>query len=431
MGLGVVLFLVDSVVLGGPGSEPMPQPASSGPVSAAAPQGSLAELQVRLERVPGDWVAWAALGSTYVEQARRSGDPSTYPRAEAAFTESLRVRPRDNAKALTGRASLAAARHDFVAAADLAAQATAINAFDAAGFGVLTDALVELGRYDEAAVALQRMADLSPDSTALARISYLRELHGDTAGAQEAMDRSRTDAYSPAVVAYASFHLGELAFNAGDLAAAQLHYGQSRARDAGYLPAEAGLAKVAAARGEVQAAVAGYRHVLDVLPLPQYATELGDLLASLGRHEEAGEQYAVVAAQRALIRANGGRVDLEAALFAADHGDPVAALELAQREHAVRESIHTDDALAWALYHNDRLPEALVRSERSLRLGTRDATLHFHRGMIEAALGRTEQARVSLRTALELNPHFSPLHAPTARAELARLDSAAGDGAAG
>ena len=423
MALGVVLFLVDSIVLGGPGDD-APKTARRGTVAAAPARGSVAELQLRLERVPGDWVAWAALGSTYVEQARRTGDPSTYPRAEAAFAESLRVHPVDNAKAVTGRANLAAARHDFAAAFTLASEATAINAFDAAAYGVLTDALVELGRYDEADITLQRMADLSPDSSALARISYLRELRGDILGAREAMERSRSQAYSPAAVAFASFHLGELAFNAGDLASAHGHYAESLRRDPGYLPAVAGSAKVAAARGDASAAIAGYRRVVDALPLPQYATELGDLFTSLGQQDEAAMQYAVVTAQTRLIRANGGSADLEAALFAADHGDPKTALTLAQREHAARQSIHTDDALAWALHRNGRNAEALVLSERSLRLGTRDASLHFHRGMISSALGLADQARVSLQTALEINPYFSLVHAPAARRELARFGAA-------
>ncbi len=423
MGLGVVLFLLDSIVLGGPGPGPgtAKRPTPAGTVAAAAQRGSLQELQDRLERIPGDWVAWAQLGSAYIEQAGRGGDTSSYPHAEAAFTESLRVGPQDNPEALTGQATLAAARHDFRTAAALATEATTINGFNAPAFGVLSDALVELGRYAEAEAAAQKMTDLSPDSFALARVSRLRELRGDTAGAQTALERWRAHAVSPAVAAVASFRLGELAFNAGDLSTAKASYAESRAHDRSFLPAVAGTAKANAAAGDPAAAVIAYRQVLDGLPLPQYATELGDLLTALGRVQEANQLYAMADTQRQLIRANGGRTDLEAAVFAADHGDPAVALDLAAREHAVRASIHTDDALAWALHRNGRNTEALLLAERAVRLGTRDASLHFHLGMIEAALERGPAARTSLRTALEINPHFSLLHAPTARAELIRL----------
>jgi tetratricopeptide (TPR) repeat protein len=424
MVLGVVLFLVDSIVLGGPEDHPPPRSAPGGTVAAAAPRGSLAELQGRLERTPGDWRAWSALGVAYLEQASRSGDPSTYPQAQAALTESLRLHPQANVRALRGQASLATARADFVAAARLGAEITAITPVDPDALGLLTDALVECGRYAEAEVAVARMVELSPDSAALARVSSLRALHGDTTGALEAMERAWAEASSPGTAAHTSFRLGELAFASGDLATAQARFVQSRLRAPGYPLAVAGSAKVAAARGDAEAAVAGYRRVLDDMPLPRYAAELGDVLASLGRAAEAAEQYAWVAAQSRLIQANGGRAGPDAALFAADHGHPVAALELAAREHAVRESIHTDDALAWALHRNGRNTEALVHADRSLRLGTRDASLHYHRGMIESALGRDEQARASLQTALEINPYFSLLQASTARAELARLGGA-------
>ena len=231
MGLGVVLFLVDSIMLGGPGPDAAKRPVPGGTVAAAAPRGALEELQARLERVPGDWVAWADLGSVYVEQARRSGDPSSYPQAEAAFTESRRVGPQDNPLALTGQARLAGARHDFVAAAALATEATTINGFDATAHGVLAEALIELGRYDEAEAALGKIADLSPVSPTLARIAQLRELRGDIEGAKQALERSRVAASSPAAAAFASFALGELAFDAGDLAAAELRYAQALTRD--------------------------------------------------------------------------------------------------------------------------------------------------------------------------------------------------------
>jgi len=46
----------------------------------------------------------------------------------------------------------------------------------------------------------------------------------------------------------------------------------------------------------------------------------------------------------------------------------------------------------------------------------------LHRGMIESALGLTRAARTDLASALRINPWFSPLQAPVARAELSRLE---------
>ena len=71
---------------------------------------SIAVAQERLGRVPRDWQAWAGLGSSYVEQARVTADPSFYDLAAGALAKSLEIEPTDNSPALTGLAALAAAR---------------------------------------------------------------------------------------------------------------------------------------------------------------------------------------------------------------------------------------------------------------------------------------------------------------------------------
>ena len=109
------------------------------------------------------------------------------------------------------------------------------------------------------------------------------------------------------------------------------------------------------------------------------------------------------------------RVDLEIALFDADHGIRLQhALALARVGQRERPSIDGDDVLAWALERNGRCGEALRYSRLALRLGTQDALKYFHRGMIERCLGHAAGSRLWLRRALALNPHFSVLWAPTA-----------------
>jgi tetratricopeptide (TPR) repeat protein len=145
------------------------------------------------------------------------------------------------------------------------------------------------------------------------------------------------------------------------------------------------------------------------VPLPQYVGFLGDLTRD-------PKQYRLVDVIERLLAANGVRNDLDIALFDVDHGRRLAhALVLAQRGYAERPSIVGDDVLGWALARNGRCSDALHYSERSLRLGTRDAVKLFHRGYIAACLGRRAEARSYYRSALALNPHFSVLWAPVAR----------------
>jgi tetratricopeptide (TPR) repeat protein len=218
--------------------------------------------------------------------------------------------------------------------------------------------------------------------------------------------------------------LAELRFNAGDLDAAAGFVDDGLRRLPEYPPLLAERAKIEAARGEVGAALADYRTMVTRLPQPGYAAEYGDLLASTGDRAGAERQYELVRATDRLFAALGVDTDVDLAVFEADHGAPERALAAARAGYAKRPSIAVADALAWALHMVGRDSEALRYADEALRLGTRSAMLHYHRGTILAALGRSSAARADLAQALHLNPYFSVRFAPAARAALATLGGA-------
>jgi Flp pilus assembly protein TadD len=147
---------------------------------------------------------------------------------------------------------------------------------------------------------------------------------------------------------------------------------------------------------------------------------LGDLYQVSGRPEQAAAQAQLLGAEEQLFRANGVDIDLEISLFSADHhADLARGLRAAQAEYAKRHSVFVADALAWQLHVNGRDADALTHADEALRLGTRSALFHFHRGMIELGLGRADAARADLQQALAINPHFSLLHVPEAMKALA------------
>lgn len=411
-------MIAGGAVLGRPGGTT--DAADAGATSPA--QGGIEALQARLARLPGDYPGWATLALLYVDRARSTADPSWYGKAHAAVERSLEARPDENAPALTARATLQAAQHEFEPAAATARQALAVNAYDATAYGVLTDALTELGRYDEAAQALQQMADLAPGFAALVRVSYARELRGDVNGARAALQRALAEAAREEDAGFALLHLGELAWHyGGDAAGAAELYARGLRRDPSSLPLQAAAARAAAAHARTDESLAGYAEVVSRVPVQQYLVEYGDLLAGQGRTAEAREQYDVVRAANALLEQSGSVVDLETALFEADHGNPRSALAAARSAYDRGASIFAEDALAWALHVNGRDREALQHAERALALGVRPASFLFHKGMIEASLGRADAATRDLHEALDVNPHFSTAHAATARATLARL----------
>ena len=380
---------------------------------------AIASLEARIDGGAGDWRSFAHLGLAYLQKGTAAADPTYYDRAQTALMRSLEINDSDNFEAFLGLGVLANARHDFIRGLEWGRKAAFANPSNAQARAVSGDALTELGRYGEAVDILQEMVDLRPSTSAYARVSYARELRGDVSGARRAMEMALESAGSSTDGAWAAYQLGELHFNNGRVAESQHEYRRALYLAPGYAPAQAGLAKVVAARGRPGEAIAALKQATTRYPSPELVILLGDVYRLDGRDRQAQRQYALVQAIQRLYRASGVNNDLELSLFSSDHGiDLHRALRLARAEYARRQSVHVADALAWALYANNRFSEARRYSREALRLGTRSALFHYHAGMIEKELNHREQARVHLRKALDINPHFSFFHAATAGAAL-------------
>ncbi|PRY34855.1 tetratricopeptide repeat protein [Umezawaea tangerina] len=405
--------------------------ARSGGTPASAPEPNRANalqtrtvaLQDKLHARPTDAGTWAELGATYTELARAGADPSYYVKAQGALEESLRIKPDDNGDAMLGQGALANARHDFGAARDWGLKAQAVRPDSAEVQGVLVDAYTQLGDDAAATTALQRMLDLRPGVASFTRASYHFELHGRDEEAKQALDRALTAASSADEQVFCHYYLGELAFNRGDLTEAAHQYDQGLGLSPHDVTSLQGKAKVAGALGRFDEAIAGYKQVVSRVPVPQFLLEYAELLDLAGKPAEAAAQYAILAEQKKLLAAQGANDDLTLTTVAADHGDPAEALRLAQEEWGRRQSVLAADAMAWALQVNGRHAEALEFSDKASVLGWHNAAFSFHRGMILASLDRGPEAVAALTQALSVNPYFSPLHAPAARAKLAELET--------
>jgi tetratricopeptide (TPR) repeat protein len=382
-------------------------------------QQLIQDLQAKLRADSRDSRSYALLGLAYQQRARETGDPSYYPRAAGVLRRALALAPR-NPLATTGVASLALAQHRFRDALAQARRAQKLAPSAARNYGLIGDALVELGRYDEAFRAFDLMAELKPSLASYARVSYGRELLGREAGAIRAMSMAVQAAGARSEpAAWASVQLGKLHFGRGDVRRAAREFRRALLAMPGYVHALDALARVEAARGHTGRAIQLARQAAETVPLPEFVTTLGDLYWATGQKARAREQYGLVGATERLLRANGVRTDLELALFKIDHGiDLRRGLALARTAHRERPTVFAADTLAWGLTRAGRCEEALPYSKDALRLGTRDANFFFHRGMIERCLGRRAEARSWFARALEQNPHFSLLWAPVARRAL-------------
>ncbi|MCU7728912.1 hypothetical protein ODJ79_34810 [Actinoplanes sp. KI2] len=424
----LISLALAAALLGVAGIAVRPHSASPAALTAAPPVDQLADrvarAQQHLRDVPGDWGGWATLGATYLEQARVTADPALYPQAEQAARKSLALRRDGNGGALVVLGALANARHDFATARDQAHAALKVDTADADAYGVLADALTQLGDARGATDAVQHMLDTRPGLAAYARASYDLELRGRLADADRLMRRALDDAADPHDAAFCHTQLGELAFGRGDLRTAGDQYAAALAADPSSVAAQRGRARVRAAQGDLPGALADYADLTARLPGPSSLIEYAELLTVAGRSAQAQQQLSLAAAAQRLFTANGGRDDLATAQLALAEGRPADAVKAASAEWARRHHPDVADTVAWSLHAAGRDNEALTYARQAIAGGAHPATYAYHLGMISLALGHRAEARAELARALATNPYFSPADGPTARRALSALGDA-------
>lgn len=355
-------------------------------------------LQARLKRLPADHRAWAQLATDYIEQARITGDPAYYPKAEQALQTATRLTPGDDS-VLTGRAALAAARHDFSQAVRLAQQAIKVNAYGPTAYGVLADAQTQLGRLTAAQQTIDRLLALRPGVPAFTRASYAAELSGDVGKARRYLTYALNDAFTQDDLAFCRFYLGELSLREGDLTTASSWYAKALQAAPAFTPAMAGQARVLALSGKLAESLSRYQTVVERLPLPQYLVEQGEVRIKAGLAPD----WTLLRAAQRLHQAAGVQDDLTWAEFEADHGQAALAVRHARAEYARRPNAVAADALAWALHRAGRDGDALPYARKATSTGWRNALTFHHRAEIERALGiRGDSASLAAR----YNPRF-------------------------
>jgi tetratricopeptide (TPR) repeat protein len=396
------------------------------PVGTAPPtEEAISFFADRVRQNPQDAVGLTLLGQLHSLRARETGDVTSFERAEIALERALDLLPH-SAPAGAALAEVYYAEHRFGDALRLARRVHRASPGTTQALATIGDAYLALGAYRKANEAYGALRDLGPKPPALARGAQLAWLHGRTERAIELMERAALASVEAGETgeraSWYEVRLGDLEFGRGRLDAAEFHYRRAMSIFDGSYQALAGLGRVHAAQGRFTEAIGLYERAVSVVPQPDLVAALGDLYAITGRPELADERYELVEAIGSLAASNRQVYDRQLAMFYADHdGNLDAALDLAMAEIEVRKDVFGYDALAWTLHKNDRNREAARAIEEALRLGTRDASLFFHAGMIYDALGREARAMRFLERSLALNPGFSPLQAGTARSTLERL----------
>jgi len=364
-----------------------------------------------------------------LQRLRDAADPTVIPQVRDLLKRSLEQEPRNNFEAFLGMASLSNARHDFSASVRWARRAIDVNPYNSAPYGVLGDALFELGRYRRADAAYQKMMDTRPDVGAYIRASYAAQFHQNYRAAQAAL-RLALEAAGPLGEEAAFIHhqLGDVHSTTGDFSRAARENKLGMRKAPGYVPPEVGYAESLIARGRLEEAEAIMTSAAGRLPALEYLITLGDVRWALGNVTGADAAYDSAAQKLAVYRDSGVLPDVDFILFYADRGIRIDdAVEEARAIFANRPTPSAADGLAWALHAagNDRGAWHYART--ALRqASTPDGLHHFHAGVIAASIGKRDFASDALRKAFVIDPTFSLFHRETAQRLLRSLEQGGG-----
>ncbi|OAV44619.1 hypothetical protein A3850_008995 [Lewinella sp. 4G2] len=283
------------------------------------------------------------LAQIFVNEARVTGEHGHYyPAALKMVNEALDLnRGKDTNLeflALSTKAGVQLSQHEFKEALQTANRAIEINPHNAQIYGALVDVNVELGRYDEAVAAADKMVKIRPDLRSYSRVSYLREIHGDVVGAKEAMI-SAVKAGAPGYEssAWARLTLGELYQRYGDEEAAKKQFEIILRERPNYPFAIAALGQLELDKGNYPEAEMLVQEAADIIPEVGYYIQLAEIYKQTNQKEktEKIEDEIFVMLQDDVD--SGHNMDLEYAALYRDHfEDYDKAIVYAEREYKKR-----------------------------------------------------------------------------------------------
>lgn len=364
------------------------------------------------------------LAGAFIQKTRETTDFGYLDKATRLLDGVLATGGRRDPEALRLKNTAEMMRHHFKEAAEGARTLTAAWSGDIRSWGTLADALLEMGHYDEAKQAIDKMMELKPGLMSYNRLGFYEFLNGRVDEGIGLMRKAvEAAAKYPENKAWCLVELGNQYFKSGRRAEAERAYREALESFPGAHMAHAGLASVHAAEGRTAEAVEEYKRAQAITPMVQYSAALFDLYTMAGNKAEADRQWKAIEVVVKLEAAANQKANRTLALiFANQDRNLQESLELARADYELRRDVYTSDALAWALFKNGRLEEALKMSREALRLGTPEAVFSYHLGMIANAMGDAGTARKALDRALGLNGGgFDIRQAAVARGALAGL----------
>ncbi|HYP14208.1 MAG TPA: tetratricopeptide repeat protein, partial [Bryobacteraceae bacterium] len=262
-------------------------------------------------------------------------------------------------------------------------------------YGLITDACIELGKYEEAEKAAQWMLDLRPGNVAgLTRGAYLRELFGDLDGAidfmRQAHSRIRPEEYEDR--AWVLTHLGHLQLMKGDAASAERVLSNALSLFPDYHYALAKLGKVRQAQNKHAEAVELFRKRYAIAAHPENLYDVAVALHKAGQLDEARKTFAEFEVSARKEMEGVDNANRELMFYYLEYGNRAAeALRIAELEMKRRQDVHTREAYAWALHRSGKHKEAAEQIRKALSIGVKEPEMLGRASVIEQSLKTSDQ----------------------------------------
>ncbi|MFI5172258.1 MAG: tetratricopeptide repeat protein [Chitinophagales bacterium] len=371
-----------------------------------------------LETNPTNLQQYINLAQVFITEGRLTGNLGYYNSAAMQMLDKvLEQDPTDNDilfQAYTFKSGVLMSMHQFKDALNAANKAFAISQHNAQLFGALVDANVELGNYTEAVKMCDNMMQLRPDIRSYSRVSYLRQIYGDNAGAIDAM-KMAVEAGVPGAESteWARIILGDLLLMTGDIKSAEICYTTALGLRKNYPYAEAGLGRLEKAKKNYTAAIQHTENAINMISDVAFVNQLADIYELKGDSKKAKEIRKDVLSlleksekeqnkEKALVKHNGAR---ELAIVHLNIGKIDQALKYAKEDLDMRpENIDANELIAWIYYLKGDYSNAKVHADKMLATHSKNPSTLYKAGLIYCKAG-DEVAGQSLRNeALAINP---------------------------
>lgn len=374
---------------------------------------SYTQMKAKYDKDTNDFSALTKLAEIFVVEARATGDHHYYYPAALTVIERALTKKPDDFEALVTKGTLLMTFHRFADALDIAQRADRLSSGgNAYVYGLLTDANIELGNYDEAVKMSDKMQALRPDLRSYSRAAYLREIFGDRHGAKIAMKMAgESGMFGMEDKAWAFNELAKLYQGEGALDTAEFIYKGILEERPNYAHAMSGLAMVAAARDDHKTAIELLTKAATISDEHVFDEQLADLYVVAGDAVNAKKMQEMALFEFRDHAKAGWQVNREFAEFALSHGIELEeALKRATDDYNERKNnIDAASTYAYALAMNGKAQEAIPVIEQAMRLKTDNAQLYFRAAVIYDKAGNIEMAKMWLEKAVKRNPYLTPL----------------------